>query len=121
MQASIWYEGDEKRPDKSGYYLAYRGWGMGGAPDGASDYGYLYFSTHQNAWYEYESDSRSRMKNPVSFVYYWTTADPYNWVHDKPSSFRIGKTLKPNPTLDDAWREVEKAVEKYNILKKLIE
>ena len=43
MRTSIWYRTEEKNPDKSGYYLSYRGWGMGGKGDGDHDHGYLYY------------------------------------------------------------------------------
>ena len=50
MRTSIWFRTEEKQPDKSGYYLSYRGWGMGGKADGDSDHGYVYYDKKQNEW-----------------------------------------------------------------------
>ena len=120
MHTSIWYRTEEKQPSKSGYYLTYRGWGMGGKADGESDHGYLFYHTKTANWYEDEYEDRSI--NPrTCIVYYWTDADPYGWTEQDPPSTALRKMkLDSNHTLESAWEDVQLAVNKYNLIKELI-
>ena len=119
MKTSIWYHTADRQPDKDGHYLAYRGWGMGGKADGDCDHGYLYYRVKDGKWYEYEGAWRSSFPDEVSFVYYWTDADPVGWVeNDVPVAYR--KKAKANPALEIAWKNVERAVEQYEMIRALV-
>lgn len=126
MRTSVWYRTEEKQPDKSDYYLAYRGWGMGGKSDGDSDHGYVWYDKNRNEWRDYSSTSMGH----DAIVYYWTNATPDAWVDADPPSIRIRtKNTTYNPTLHtddhpavkDAWIEVEEAIKRYETVKALCE
>ncbi len=119
MRTSIWFRTEERQPAKSGYYLTYRGWGMGGKDDCDSDNSYLYYHTKTKQWYEYESETRATHPR-TCIVYYWTDADPAGWTDEDPPSVKI-KAMPTNPVLDLAWRDVEEALKKYEFLKRLVE
>ena len=121
MRTSIWFRTEEKQPDKSGYYLSYRGWGMGGKGDGDHDYGYLYYHTKYKKWYEYEGSWNSMFPDEVSFVYYWTDADPSGWVDKDPPSVQLRKLKEEhNVALESAYKDVLIAIDKYNMIKELV-
>ena len=119
MRTSIWYRTEEQQPDKSGYYLSYRGFGMGGMSDYDSANGYMYFDKLDSKWYEYD-DRQSQ-----AIVYYWTTADPEDWVDSDPPSIKIRRGYDPktnssmHPAVQDAWRDVEEAIRRYETIKAL--
>ncbi len=119
MRTSIWYRTEERQPDISGYYLTYRGWGMGGKADGDEDNSYLYYHKKTDKWYEYEGEVRA-MHPRTCIVYYWTDADPAGWTDSDPPSIHI-KQLKDNPALEIAWNNVQEAVRQYQIIKGLVE
>ena len=120
MRTSIWFRTEEKQPDKSGYYFTYRGWGMGGKADGDQDYGYLYYRKKDNSWYEYEGSWNSMFPDVVSFVYYWTDADPKGWTDEDPPSVSIrGPVKSPIPAVQAAWEEAMKAIANYELVKNL--
>lgn len=119
MRTSIWYRTEERQPDKSGTYLTYRGFGMGGMGDYDHHNGYLYYHKKTNKWYEYEGNQNSMHPN-TCIVYYWTDADPDRWTDEDPPSINI-KSLKDNPALEIAWNNVQEAVRQYEFLKKLVE
>jgi hypothetical protein len=113
MKLGIWHHTAEKNPDKSGYYLAYRGWGIAGKSDTDADYGPVFYDKKINSWRDYESSSYGH----DAFVYYWTDADPEAWtdrgaVIDK-------KKIQSNPALEIAWQKVIQAVEQYELIKAL--
>lgn len=114
MRTSIWYRTEEKQPDKSGYYLSYRGWGMGGKADGDSDYGYIYYDKKKNEWRDYESTSMGH----YAIVYYWTDATPDEWTDQDPSSVKL-QMAHPVPAVQAAWEEAMKAIANYELVKNL--
>ena len=121
MRTSIWYRTEEKQPDKSGYYLSYRGWGMGGKGDDDHDYGYLYYRKKDDSWYEYEGSWNSSFPDVVSFVYYWTDADPSGWVDEDPPSVQLRKLKEEHHVaLEAAYNDVLIAIDKYNMIKELV-
>jgi len=123
MRTSIWFRTEEKNPDKSGHYFTYRGWGMGGKADSDQDYGYLYYRKKDDSWYEYDGAWNSSFSDEVSFVYYWTDADPSGWTDQDPPSISLKlQKLKPedNKTLNDAFNKVKEAIDQYNMLKELL-
>jgi hypothetical protein len=121
MRTSIWFRTEERQPDKSGYYLAYRGWGMGGKGDGDHDHGYVYYDKKKNEWRDYQSTGH------YAIVYYWTNATPDEWVEQDPPSIRIRAKYNPAPPADehlavqDAWKDVEEAIKRYETVKALCE
>lgn len=116
MKACIWYHTADKQPSTSGYYLSYRGWGIGGKADGDSDWGYVYYDKKRNEWRTYESRG---MFPDIAIVYYWTDATPDVWVENDAPVIRRQK-IAENPILSSAWNDVEKAIEKYEMLKELL-
>lgn len=112
MRTSVWYRTEEKQPDKSGYYLSYRGWGMGGKADGDHDHGYVYFDKKKNEWRDYDSGGH------YAIVYYWTDATPDEWVEADGPSINI-KKKDVNPAVEIAWKNVQEAIRQYEIVRKL--
>jgi hypothetical protein len=122
MKVSIWHHASDKQPDKSGYYLAYRGWGMGGKADGDSDHGYLYYRKEDDTWYGHKGAWRSSFPDIVSFVYYWSDADPAQWVADDPPLSQR-KQVKPEMHVAEreAWKNVQEALDRYNMIRTLLQ
>jgi len=120
MRTSIWFRTEEKQPDKSGYYLSYRGWGIGGKGDGDCDYGYLYYHKKTDTWYSHESDVRSSFPD-TAIVYYWTDATPDDWTDQDPPSVKLRKLKEEhNVALESAYNDVLIAIDKYNMIKELV-
>lgn len=115
MRTSIWFRTEEKQPDKSGYYLSYRGWGIGGKADGDSDHGYVYYDKKQDEWRDYDTGGH------YAIVYYWTDATPDDWTDSDPPSVQLRKLKQEqNVALESAYKDVLIAIEKYNMLKELL-
>lgn len=112
MKTSIWYHTADQQPKMSGYYLAYRGWGIGGSSNYDSDYGYLYYDQKTKNWREYESDNYGE----AAFVYYWTDATPDKWVKSDPPIIYRTKP-KDNPALQSAWDNIQTAIEQYEMIR----
>ena len=117
MRTSIWYRTEERQPAKSGYYLSYRGWGMGGKADGDHDHGYVYYDKKKNEWRDYESEYSGH----YAIVYYWTDATPDEWTDEDPPSIKIKKLKETNPAVQSAWDAVQEAIRQYEFIKKLTE
>jgi hypothetical protein len=116
MRTSIWYRTELQQPSKSGHYLAYRGWGMGGKADSDSDWGYVYYDKRKNEWRDYKSEDSS-----YAIVYYWTDATPDDWTDQDPPSIQLRKVKEEhNVALDDAWKKVCEAIDQYNMIKELV-
>lgn len=118
MKPCIWYHTSDRQPPKSGYYLSYRGWGIGGKADGDSDWGYVYYDKKLNEWRDYDTSGH------YAFVYYWTEAQPDKWVEeDIPVSKRkIKAETKETPeAVKIAWQQVEEALKRYQTVKALSE
>ena len=107
MKAGIWYEADEKIPPKTGYYLAFKGYSMG---DDEPKTGYYYWNARHAEWLD-SSTSMGRHANVV----YWTETDPEGWYE----KYSMRPRAKITAAEKDAWAEVEKAVERYEIVKAL--
>ncbi len=117
MRTGIWYRTELKNPDKSGYYLSYRGWGIGGKADGDSDWGYMYYDKKFNSWRDYKGDQ----PYGSATVYYWTDARPDEWTDQDPPSVQLRKVKEePNPALEIAWKNVEEAIRQYHIVESLV-
>ena len=114
MKTSIWYHTSDQQPPKSGYYLSYRGWGMGGKADGDHDHGYVYFDKKKNEWRDYDSGGH------YAIVYYWTDATPDEWVDQDPPITKRKKHREDNPALQIAWERVQESIRQYEIVRSLI-
>ena len=114
MKTSIWYHTEDQQPPKSGYYLSYRGWGMGGKADGDHDHGYVYFDKKKNEWRDYDSGGH------YAIVYYWTDATPDEWVDQDPPITKRKKHREDNPALQIAWERVQESIRQYEIVRSLI-
>ena len=123
MRTSIWYRVEERQPDKSDYYLCYRGFGMGGKADGDSENGYLWYDKRRDEWRDYSSTSMGHS----AIVYYWSDADPQGWVDADPPSIKIRPGYNPqdnsyndvHPAIKDAWKDIEEAIKRYETVKAL--
>lgn len=112
MKTSIWHHTADQQPEKSGYYLAFRGWGIAGKADSDHDHGYVYYDKKINEWRDYDSGGN------YAIVYYWTDATPDEWVDtDPPVNQR--KKHRDNPALEIAWNNVQEAIRQYEIVKAL--
>ena len=115
MRHSIWYRTEERNPDKSGSYLSYRGFGMGGMSDYDHANGYMYYDKKSDKWYDYND------KRNDAIVYYWTDATPDDWTNQDPPSITLRKAKEEhNVALDDAWKKVQEAIDQYNMIKELL-
>lgn len=119
MRTSIWYRTEERQPAKSGRYLCHRGFGMGGMSDSDHELGYLYYNAKKRWWQRYSMDS---MSDSGITVYYWTDVDTDAWIESDGPSYTIRERLKdPHPALAEAWKDVEAAIERYQVIKELTE
>jgi len=115
MRVSFWHRTEEQTPGKSGYYLSYRGFGMGGMADGDHAHGYMYYDKKTNDWYEYND------KRDPAIVYYWTDATPDEWTDRDPPSIVLRRGSKPQEhvAVQEAWAEVEEAIKRFETVKAL--
>lgn len=108
MKACVWYDVQEKIPPKTGYYLGFKGMSMGDDETGCD---YYYWDAKNAEW----RDSQLSNAYYVNVVY-WTEADPGAW-YDK---YRIRQRLDKIPVAEqDAWQEVQRAIERYEMVKAL--
>lgn len=115
MKVSFWHHTADRQPEKSGYYLAYRGWGMGGKADGDSDHGYVYYDKKIDEWRDYQSTSSS-----YAIVYYWTDATPDEWANqDPPVSMRKLSKQEMHVAEKDALADLEEAIRRYETVRAL--
>ena len=111
MKPCVWYDVDEKLPPVKGYYLAYKGLSMG---DDNAETDYYYWDPKYAEWRDYESRSIGNTANVV----YWTDADPATW-YNEPVGRRKTKR-KISEAEIDAWRAVEQAIERYEVVRNLV-
>ena len=112
MKPSVWYHTADQQPKTSGYYLSYRGWGIGGKSDYDNDYGYVYYDQPSNSWRAYRSGDNA-------IVFYWTDAAPDKWVESDPPVIHRKKPVD-HPALKDAWNNVKTAIEQYELIRILV-
>ena len=110
MKTSVWYHVMDCQPDKSGYYMAFRTMTLG---DDTCGVDYFYWNREAGEW-RTDGTCHSHWAN----VYYWTESDPEQWVNaDGP--VRNRKTPRSNPALEAAWQDMQKAIERYEIVRAL--
>ena len=108
MKACVWYDVNEKAPPRSDYYLAFRGMSMG---DNTTAVDYFYYNAKTHEWRDGDYSTAHWVN-----VCYWTEADPAAW-YDK---YRIRQRIdKISPAEQDAWEEVQRAIERYEMVKAL--
>ncbi len=112
MRTNIWYDVDEKLPAKKGYYLAFKGMSMG---DDETETAYYYWDPKYAEWRDYESRNMGDTVNVV----YWTDADPATWYENYSRPPRSKTRRKVSEAEIDAWRAVEQAIERYEVVKAL--
>ena len=112
MKPCVWYDTDEKLPPTKGYYLAFKGMSMG---DDETDTAYYYWDPKYAEWRDYESRSIGGYANVV----YWTEADPATWYENYSMPPRSKSRRKVSEAEIDAWRAVEQAIERYEIVRAL--
>lgn len=110
MKTSIWYDVDEKLPPAKGYYLAFKGLSIG---DDETETAYYYWDPKYAEWRNYESKSIGDTVNVV----YWTEADPLDWYQEPVSRTKTRRKISEAEI--DAWREVEQAIKRYEVVRKL--
>jgi hypothetical protein len=114
MKISIWHHNADRKPDESGYYLAYKSYSMG---DDSTNAGYYYYSKMEGTWRD-SSLSSAHYAN----VYYWTDADPEKWVDEDPplTKRKASTAAKSNPAVEIAWNNIQEAIRKYELIKALV-
>lgn len=117
MRVSVWYRDEERRPERSGWYLAHRSFGMGGMAESDRELGYLYYNARKRRWQMYEYDAEQYV---VSTVYYWADMNTNEWIdEDGPSVLIADKLKNPPQSVKSAWAAVEQALERYRVLVEL--
>ena len=96
MRTSIWYRTELQQPPKSGYYLSYRGWGMGGKADGDHDTRVEVLNlsgTSQTLQCFYVQDDA--LCSEIGFVVYLTAYQPIAWLARKCAAAPRGIACRP--------------------------
>lgn len=110
MKTCIWYDVSDKLPNKSGYYLAFKGMSMG---DNETDTDYYYWNATVAEWRD------SRLSNAhYANVVYWTEADPNGWYEDTTMLRRKNKNTM-SVTEAAAWDDLQEAVKRYETIRAL--
>ena len=112
MKVSFWHHSADKKPDKTGYYLAYKSYSMGGD---STNTGYYYYNKKTNEWRD-SSLSNSYSAN----VYYWSDADPEDWVDkDPPVVHRKKLNQEMHPEEKEALENLQEAIRRYETIRAL--
>lgn len=117
MRVSVWYRDEEKRPAQSGWYLAHRSFGMGGMRDGDRELGYLYYNAKKQRWQKHNYNAELYV---VSVVYYWADMNTNDWISEDGPSIHIKDKLRdPHLAVQEAWQNVEDALDRYRVITEL--
>lgn len=103
MFTSIWYRVEDKKPEVTGYYLAYKKSSLGDDEEG---FGCYFWNAQYSTWSESAAPN-----SHVILVSIWSEMpehDPDNYSYHTPSVAEI-----------DAWENVENAISKFNMVKEL--
>jgi len=104
MITSIWKHEEDICPKVSGHYLAYKLPSFGDSEEG---YGLYYWDNYYTEWRESKAPHSHSIRVSI-----WTDCpehDPDNHI-----------SLQPLPAELNAWKNVCDAIEKYNIITKLV-
>jgi hypothetical protein len=102
MNTTVWYNIEDKVPKNAGYYLAYKKPSFG---DDSEGFGVYYYGSF-NCWRESKASHSLNIKVSV-----WTDMPLHN-----PQS---ETSHLPSVAEIDAWKNVEDAISKYNMIKEL--
>jgi len=103
MITSIWYNIEDHRPLKEGYYLAYKKSSLG---DDSEGYGVFYWSQRDSCWRESGAPHSYGLR--VSIWAECPEHDPENFTIHAPSVAEV-----------NAWENVVDAISKFNMIKEL--
>ena len=103
MFTSIWYHDGDKRPSKSGYYLAYK---MSTLGDDSEGFESFYWDHDRTVWREFKAPHASAIRVSI-----WTTCPEHDPDYDNYN--------EPTVAEIDAWKNVEDAISKFNMVKEL--
>lgn len=101
---SVWYNMGDKTPSDSGFYLAYKLPTIG---DDSQGYDTFYWDKEEKEWREFQS----RRSHTVRVNYWSAFPGP---LHNIPEH-----VVMPTVAEIDAWKNVEDAISKYNMVKEL--
>ena len=105
MLTNIWYYNEDKIPEKEGYYFGYK---LSTIGDDSEGYGLYYWRSYYGEWRESRAPHSHRIR--VSM-----------WCELPDVKDRISSRLLPTAAEIDAWKNVEDAVAKYNMIKSLVQ
>lgn len=102
MRTSIWYNTEEKLPEKAGTYMTFVG------PTFVDDggLGTSYYAGRHSGWRE-----RIAPHSPEAAVVYWCDADPWVWYDQGDPAL--------TPAMKIAWERIQEAVRQYEIIRAL--
>lgn len=102
---SIWYHTGDKQPPSTGYYIAYKLPTLGDDHEG---YELWYWDNEKREWREFRAPHGSAIK-----VSYWTHGPDIDEIN------HVCSVNMPTVAEVDAWKNVEDAISKYNMVKEL--
>jgi hypothetical protein len=105
MITSIWYDSEDKLPEKEGYYLGYKKPTLGDDEEG---FGLYYWGTYYRQWRENISTH-----SPTIFISFWCEPPDIKYP--------MSQILMPTDAEIDAWKNVQDAISKYNMIKNLVQ
>lgn len=104
---SVWYHTGDKQPTKSGHYIAYK---LPTYGDDSEGYELYYWDLAKREWREFLAPHSSTI-----YVSYWTKGP------DVEHSSHSTTVDMPTPAEIDAWKNVMDAIDKYNMVKALVQ
>ena len=102
---SIWYHSGDKHPPESGHYVGYKLPTFG---DDSEGYDMFYWDNEKREWREFRAPHGSTI-----IVSYWTECP------EIPDQGHVNSLDIPTVAEIDAWKNVEDAISKYNMVKEL--
>jgi hypothetical protein len=115
MKTSVWYHTADRQPDKSGYYMAFRTVTLA---DDTCGVDYFYWNKDGGLKGKGEWRTDSTCHSHWANVYYWTESDPEQWV-DEDGPVRNRKAPRSSPALEAAWQDMQRAIERYEMVRAL--
>jgi hypothetical protein len=115
MKTSVWYHTADRQPDKSGYYMAFRTVTLA---DDTCGVDYFYWNKDGGLKGQGEWRTDHTCHSHWANVYYWTPDDPEQWV-DTDGPVRNRKTPRSSPALEAAWWDMQRAIERYEMVRAL--
>ena len=104
IHTTIWYHKGDKLPEHTGYYLAYKTSSLG---DNEEGFGLYYWRYNSKQWKRSMAIHSEDIQ--VSIWSYLPEHDPDNYDPKQPTIAEI-----------DAWKNVQDAISKYNMIVELV-